>query len=192
METLDRFDTNLSPNYTTLLKEGKYSDVSIKVDGIEIKAHKAILSARSPVFNAMFESKMSENVENLIRIEDFTQEVIEELLTFIYSGKVMNLSKVAKELLSAADKYQLPELIQLCEHYLMSDLTFDTAPEILVLSHLHKAVKLKAVVIDYIISNRKEVMKSQNWDLIRNESDLMEELFKALSNQFDKFGVYVN
>lgn len=192
LETLERFDTNLSPNYSTLLKEGKYSDVKIIVNGTEIKAHKAILSARSPVFNAMFESKMSENRENIIRIEDFSEEVIEELLTFIYSGKVMNLPKVAKELLSAADKYELPQLSQLCEKYLMSDLSVVSSPEILVLSHLHKAVKLKAVVIDYIIANRKEVMKCENWDLIRNEADLMEELFKALSNQFDKFGVYLN
>ena len=192
LETLDRFDTNLSANYSTLLKDGKYSDVKIVVDGTEIMAHKAILSVRSPVFNAMFESKMLENRENLIRIEDFTQEVIEELLGFIYSGKVANLPKVAKALLSAADKYALPELSQLCEQYLMSDLTIESAPEILVLSHLHKALKLKAVVIDFIIANRKDVMKSQNWGLIRNETDLMEELFKALSNQFDKFGVYVN
>ena len=192
LEALERFDLNLSQNYSELLKDGKYSDVKISVNGEEFNAHKAILSSRSPVFNAMFESKMLENRENLIRIEDFRPEVIEELMTFIYSGKVKNLSKVAKELLSAADKYELPQLSQLCEQYLMSELSVVSAPEILVLSHMHKAVKLKAQTIDFIIANRKEVMKSDNWDLIRNESDLMEELFRALSVQFDKFDVYVN
>lgn len=162
------------------------------VDGTELKAHKAVLSARSPVFNAMFEIEMLENRENLIRIEDFSKEVVEELLKFIYSGKVNNLAKVAKDLLSAADKYELPQLSELCEQFLMSDLSVESAPEILVLSHLHKAVKLKSVVVDFIITNRKEVMKTENWNLIRKQSDLMEELFKALSNQFDKFGVYVN
>ncbi|XP_054163686.1 speckle-type POZ protein-like [Oppia nitens] len=192
LETLERFDLNLSENYSDLLKEGKYSDVKLIVDGTELPAHKSILSARSPVFNAMFSSDMSENRENIIRIDDLTKEVIEELLNFIYSGKVTNLSKVSKELLSAADKYELPQLSDLCEQYLTSSLNVESAPEILVLSHLHKAVKLKSVSIEFIINNRKDVMKSENWELIRREPDLMEELFKALSNQFDKFGVFVN
>ena len=192
LDTLERFDLNLSQNYSNLLKDGKFSDVKIVVDGSEMSAHKAVLSARSPVFNAMFETEMLESRENLIRIEDFSKEVVEELLKFIYSGKVSNLAKVAKDLLSAADKYELPQLSELCEQFLMSDLSVESAPEILVLSHLHKAVKLKSVVIDFIITNRKEVMKTENWNLIRQQSDLMEELFKALSNQFDKYGVYVN
>lgn len=156
-------------------------------------AHKSILSSRSPVFSAMFEHQMKENTENVVKIVDMSTEVANELLNFIYSGKVQNLKKVAKDLLAAADKYQMPQLVEMCEEHLMSNLTVDTAPEILVLSHLHKAVKLKTVVVEFIISNRKDVMKSENWELIKQQSDLMEELFKALSNYYDKnaqFGVY--
>ncbi|CAG2168295.1 unnamed protein product [Oppiella nova] len=192
LESLERFDLNLSQDYSALLKDGKYADVKIIADSQELKAHKAILSARSPVFNAMFSSEMLETRENVIRIDDLSHEVVSELLTFMYSGKVANLSKVSKELLSAADKYELPQLSELCEKHLMSSVSVESAPEILVLSHLHKAAKLKAVVIEFIIANRKDVMKSDNWDLIRNEPYLLEELFTALSNQFDKFGVYVN
>jgi len=141
----------------------------------------------------MFDHQMKETQENVVKIVDMSREVAEELLHFIYSGKVLNLKKVAKDLLSAADKYQMLQLVEICEEYLMSNLTVDTAPEVLVLSHLHKAVKLKTVVVEFIINNRKEVMKSPNWELIKQQSDLMEELFKALSNYFDKnsqFGVY--
>ncbi|CAG2120672.1 unnamed protein product, partial [Medioppia subpectinata] len=177
LEPLDRFDLNLSANYTALQKEGKFSDVKIVVEGRELRAHKAILSARSPVFNAMLTSDMRECRENAIEIPDIRPDVMEELLTFIYSGKAPNLSKVSKELLSAADKYELPHLSELCEKHLMSSLSVESAPEILVLSHLHKASKLKSVTVEFIIANRKEVMKSDNWDLIRAEPYLLEELF---------------
>jgi speckle-type POZ protein len=183
---LERFDISLFESYSSLLKESKFSDVKLNVEGIDIMAHKSILSSRSPVFAAMFEHQMKESTENVVKIVDMSTEVANELLHFIYSGKVDNLKKVAKDLLAAADKYQLPQLVEMCEEHLMANLTTDTAPQVLVLSHLHKALKLKTVVVEFIIANRKDVMKSDNWQLIKQQPDLMEELFKALSNFCDK------
>lgn len=61
-------------------------------------------SARSPVFQAMFEHEMEERKHNRVDITDVDHEVLREMLRFIYTGKASNLEKMADDLLAAADK----------------------------------------------------------------------------------------
>ena len=48
--------------------------------GEEIRAHKAILAVRSPVFNAMFGHKMSESLEGKVMIDDMPVAALRELI----------------------------------------------------------------------------------------------------------------
>lgn len=93
-------------DFNQLWKSGKLSDVTLVVgSGCSFRVHKAILSARSPVFEAMFEHDMRENEENSVEITDVAAEVLEKLLGYIYTGKVpFELDRFAPELLMAADK----------------------------------------------------------------------------------------
>lgn len=43
-------------------------------------------------------------VQNRVEITDVDQEVMSEMLRFIYTGRAPNLNKMADELLAAADK----------------------------------------------------------------------------------------
>ena len=81
-----------------------------------------LLAARSPVFSAMFEHEMEESrkrqspfvyaraapasfpSQNRVEISDLDQEVMQEMLTYTYTGKAPNLKKMADSLVSAADK----------------------------------------------------------------------------------------
>lgn len=63
-----------------------------------------LLTARSPVFSAMFEHEMEERKQNRVAITDIEPDVMREMLTFIYTGRAPNLSNMADELLSASDK----------------------------------------------------------------------------------------
>ena len=56
----------------------------------------------------MFEHRMKENVSNILKIDDFSYDVVLEMLRFIYTD-LANLKDCAGELLKAADKvYQTP------------------------------------------------------------------------------------
>ena len=91
-------------NFGSLLQSGQYADVElVAMDGQKIRAHKALLTARSSVFAAMFENNMRESVENQVKITDISFEVLEKLMRFIY-GAVQELQLNDLELLVAADK----------------------------------------------------------------------------------------
>ena len=80
--------------------------MTFMVDGKELKAHKAILTARSPVFAAMFEHDCKEKQESKVEIIDFSFEAFKELLKFVYTGQVQ-LEQFAGELLEASDKVRI-------------------------------------------------------------------------------------
>ena len=66
----------------------QFSDVNLNIRGREFPAHKNILAARSEVFAAMFQHPTKEKLSNQIEIEDIEPEVFQELLRFIYTGRV--------------------------------------------------------------------------------------------------------
>eukprot|EP00731_Ephydatia_muelleri_P032783 Em0024g327a len=109
-----------------------------------------LLAARSPVFSAMFEREMEESRKNRVEISDLDQEVMQEMLAYIYVGKAPNLKKMADSLVSAADKYALDRLKVMCEEALCANLNIENVSDTLVLADLHSATQLKAMYIDFI------------------------------------------
>ena len=73
-------------------------------EGKEFKAHRNVLSAVSPFFARLFQSEMKEKEEGIIRFEEISASILEDVLEFIYTGRVMILDeRNAKALIIAAD-----------------------------------------------------------------------------------------
>lgn len=153
-----KIDDDKIPLYDGLLKHfktGKFSDVVIVVDGTELKAHKLILSAQSPIFSAMFiDNRWKEAVENRIFIEDMDVEVVKQILEFMYTGnEPSGITEFAYELLVAADKYNMDRLIIMCEKILIDNISSENAIETLIVADLCRRNILKEKTIEYISNN---------------------------------------
>ncbi|NXD76970.1 SPOPL protein, partial [Halcyon senegalensis] len=156
--TLKVPECRLAEDLGNLWETTRFTDCSFYVGGQEFKAHKSVLAARSPVFNAMFEHEMEESKKNRVEINDVDPEVFKEMMRFIYTGKAPNLEKMADNLLAAADKYALERLKVMCEEALCSNLSVENVADILILADLHSAEQLKAQAIDFI--NRQVIFMS--------------------------------
>lgn len=64
----------------------------------------AILGAQSDVFQAMFESEMTEQTSRTINITDFSAEAVEQMLEYIYIGTAPMLQNHAEDLLGLSEK----------------------------------------------------------------------------------------
>lgn len=62
--------SSLSKDIEKLFNNRSGTDVCFLVAGKQFRAHKAILSARSPVFDAMFNSDMKETADNQVNVLD--------------------------------------------------------------------------------------------------------------------------
>ncbi|XP_065204072.1 speckle-type POZ protein-like [Planococcus citri] len=164
-----------------------FSDVTISVKGKNYPAHKLILAARSSVFKAMFRNDMQESQKNRIVINDIEEETFEEMLHYIYTGKVKNLEESAFELLSVADKYDLKELKNACEGILLSKLSADNVGKILVLADMHNAEELKANALRFIkakYSNCGNYENTEMWKILtESRPSLMKDMLAMVFNK---------
>merc|ERR1711911_31379 len=105
------------------------------------------LAAASPVFYAMFQHRMAENESSEMEIVDAAADVIGLMLRYIYAGAVeLTGCLQSEQLLAVADKYQIPGLKLECEKYFCENLTEDNRQELLRLSSLYSAHRLRQTI----------------------------------------------
>ena len=138
------------------------SDVVLLCQGEEIRAHRVILRARSPVFRAMLQTEMSESVKGEIRIEDSDKDALKEMVRYMYSAKVDEEFAKFKELLVLANKYEVEELIKYCGTKLAETLDKENALELGVFAETHNADDLMNVCVQFILNNKPNSFL-KNW-----------------------------
>ena len=94
----------------TLATNDEFTDIEIQCKDIRIKAHKAILGSRSSVFKAMFTNACKESQTGSVNINNMEPEVLQDLITFMYSCKVKKLKENVADLFIAADMYMMESL----------------------------------------------------------------------------------
>ena len=167
---------NMLAGNKSLFEDKLFADVTIKCGDAEFKAHKAILASQSPVFKKMLESDMKEQRTNVIEISDVDQAVISDMLAYIYTGSAPNLDTLVKELLNVADKYELSQLLAICEYNLKSEMCVDNVIELLILADMHNSSYLKKACLSYIYHNSAAVHSSSQWkELKKNYASLLVE-----------------
>ncbi len=110
LKSSDAFNLQL----ITLFDSSEGSDINVITTDGSFAAHKLILSMRSAVFKAMFNSQMSESVKNEIEITDFEPTVVRQFIRLLYSNDVINDIKTApqssEQMFKIAHKYQVLHL----------------------------------------------------------------------------------
>ena len=159
-------------DFEDLYGDEKHNDVAFNVRGKQFKAHKTILIARCQVFAAMFDHPSKEKMTGIVDVTDIEPDVFEELLHYIYTGKVPSkqMEEVAVELLAAADKYQLEKLKKACGNYLSYGMSPENCIKLLLLVDKNNpSYYLKKKAVEYIRQNRGQVVKTESWKNLAKE-----------------------
>ncbi|XP_065222354.1 speckle-type POZ protein-like isoform X3 [Planococcus citri] len=144
---------DLSEDFESLLENPKCADVIFTTNGSNYPAHKYVLSARSPVFAAMFKRKDLKNgkIRKIrINVTHMGEEVLRAMLRYIYTGKYENIGKLADKLFVAGAKYGLEELRKISEQTLCQTLTAENAEDMFVFAKKHHANELKSKAAQFI------------------------------------------
>ena len=99
---------------------GRSSSNDRRPNGVIIRAHKAILTARVPYFERLFGSGMRESETNRVIVRDVAEDDFRQLLLFIYAGRIPEkVGERAKEFLAIGEKYDLAFIKNIAERNLM-------------------------------------------------------------------------
>ncbi|GBL85089.1 Speckle-type POZ protein-like B [Araneus ventricosus] len=168
-----------------LLEKSLLADVSLKCGAVSIPAHKSILSARSPVFEAMFSCPMKEAMENEVVIEGIVEPALRAMLRYMYTGKTEDFTAfLAIYLLFTANKYQIVCLESICSEYLMRIISMENVSFLLLIGDL-VSPDLKNFAIDFLCKKCTDYSAFEKRDrlwlyLKDNHSALALETFSAV------------
>jgi len=173
----------------------RYSDVVFSVEERKFYGHKLILGAGSATMRHMFldakdnsasrpsirysRGKSEEGV-TLIMLPDIKAAVFEQVLRFIYTGTI-DETFCPKELLAAANRFQLKLLQETCEKELVEKMDKSNILDILNVAEQNDASKLKKHALEKL---NKSPPKSLNWQVLATEfPNILFELMQMRFNQ---------
>ncbi|XP_076455943.1 kelch-like protein 18 [Babylonia areolata] len=102
------------PMISDIRRQGKLCDVTLKVGDQKFSAHRVILAASIPYFNAMFTCDMVEANMSEITMEGIEPSALEAMVNFAYTGSVAIDRYNAQSLLIAASFLNLRHVREAC------------------------------------------------------------------------------
>ena len=165
-------------DFSGLFNQQKYCDVQFCLkDGDvdeQIGGHAIILSARSPVFAAMFQHEMKESKTRRVNILDIRPEILKKLLQFIYSGQIATLTEdTAQPLFVVADKYDIDDLKEECVAFILSCIRMENVVSLMVWANLYSIKELKDATLAFVADNGQEICMQSDWEeLTKSYPDL--------------------
>jgi hypothetical protein len=118
-----------------------FRDVTISsAEGDAFGAHRFILAAQSPVFEAMLQpGSMSEAASCCVALPDISSAALEALLGYLYGGLPGGVPReLVLELFSAADRFMLPGLAGECVLQLLGCLSAENVSLVADLASTHR------------------------------------------------------
>ena len=144
-----------------------FCDVILEVgsgdDQARLKAHKNVLCAASPFFFNAFNSDMKEKKEGVIRLEETSKAVVEQLLEYLYTGHVDINEHNVFDLLEMADFVIVPSLKLASAEFISRTLS----PSNCIMAY-YSAVRYQCPVLqkharDFIFANFTSVTESEDF-----------------------------
>ncbi|XP_039780641.1 BTB/POZ and MATH domain-containing protein 2-like [Panicum virgatum] len=157
-------------HFRALLLGGKGADVRFLVGSEVFPAHRCVLAARSPVFDALLFGPMKQGAaaatgtDSCVRIDGMLPQVFQSLLHFVYTDSLPEAegqddveaaaaaTTMAQHLLEAADRYDLQRLKLICEGRLCQHIDVSTVATTLALAEEHCCQGLKQACFAFLKS----------------------------------------
>jgi speckle-type POZ protein len=111
---------------------------------------------------------------------------LREMLRFLYTDRMENANIYAKELLMAANKYNIVRMKVLSEEALCQNLTDETVLDVAKFAHLHNGTNAKDFAVTCIVANFANLIKRPEWqDFAKSNMDLLHEIHQRLAGKLD-------
>ncbi|XP_071966040.1 kelch-like protein 20 [Antedon mediterranea] len=154
---------NLLSTIGTLRSHKNLCDVTLVVKGKMIHAHKLILAASSPYFNAMFTSELKECREKVIEIKDLEADAVDSIVDFMYTTKINVTESNVQNILIGASLLQLENLLEICCTFLQDQLHPTNSIGIHNFARRHGCSKLQASAQKYTKQNFTKVADNEEF-----------------------------
>ena len=175
------------PNHITMQEAHEKelcTDIILVSNDKEFKVHKLIMKLNSPFFEARFKEHW-EREDSRVDMSDLESDILEALISFMYTGKVENICDIATRLWPAADKYGVDGLKMACEKVIIQGITPQNVIETMLLANTFNSSELKEACMKYWVRNPSDIQKTEEWKTLKQEhvelrTEMLEKLAESL------------
>ena len=158
-----------------------FTDVILVSGEREFKAHRVILASQSPFFKTRFKQRWKRQ-DDKVDMSDIAPDILEAMMSFMYTGDVANVDSISHDLLPAAEEYRLSGLKEICERALLKNLKVNNAVRYLKLASTHSAENLERESTKFIVAN-PSVQKSKGWKSLDKSDPVRLGILEAWSEK---------
>ncbi len=138
----DRHTAEAFAKLSEMRSKNKLCDVVVKAGDLTLNAHRVVLAACSPYFNAMFSGGMKESQQGIVNFQSVHPKAIEALVDFCYLATVTVTMDNVQELLPASSLLQMHGVVDACCTFLASQLHPSNCLGIRQFSQVHSCSEL--------------------------------------------------
>lgn len=168
---------SLQDDLFKLYESKHFTDSTILCGDREFYVHKAILASRSTVFRSNFENVHAK----IIHHDDIDPATLDVFLKFLYTGDLQFQDHMIDDILNLSQKYNVQELIQLCESKMIQTISVSTAVEFLMTADKLGMSVMMSSARKFIKENLRDVSETKAWtDALIQRPDLMALLLNSI------------
>lgn len=104
-------------------RDSALCDVIINVGQMKFQAHKNVLAASSPYFEAMFLSGMAESHQKEVTLQGIDADAFDSIVGLIYDSQICISTYNVQSILATASIFQVDHLKQACSEFLQKHLS---------------------------------------------------------------------
>jgi hypothetical protein len=160
----------------TLFTEGENSDVNIICEDQTFKCHKSLLASKSDVFKAMFDTNQcTEQITGTVHVDDINAKTMNTLVKYMYQTKITIDEAMDLNLIVAADKYNIVDLVLKCEKIIVLTMSMKNIMDILAVAKLLPTPDLfeKAKLFFNERKDREKVQDGPKWMQLKTLNPLL-------------------
>uniref|UniRef100_A0A0E0BMT6 BTB domain-containing protein n=1 Tax=Oryza glumipatula TaxID=40148 RepID=A0A0E0BMT6_9ORYZ len=176
----------LQEGFAAAWKDGIHTDIAVRPGtGPPIKAHKAILAARSEVFRHILagDDDCKAPAGDSLSLPELTHDELSHLLAFLYTGSLATCTEERHlhALLVAGDKYDVPFLRRACEARLAAGVEAGNVLRTLEVAELSSSAALMERAMETVVEHAEKVVFSPEYEefAVRNAA-LCVQITRAL------------
>lgn len=150
----------------------EYSDVTFIIKDVKLSAHKNILAARSPYFQALLSGGFAESTQREIEL-NVPLEAFKILLKYVYTGCV-SLNKMSGEcimdLLGLTEQYSFETLKLAISKFLVENVSQQNCCSVLDAAAIYNLEALVDASLTFMDRNALEVLTSNGFNTLSQDS----------------------
>ncbi|KAF4076745.1 hypothetical protein AMELA_G00218700 [Ameiurus melas] len=134
-------------------------DVILRVDKVEFKVHKIILSAHSPYFRLLF-TKGSSSDQTVYTITDVSPDIMELVIHYIYTQEIQITTDNVQALFVMADRLLMQDLVRHCCDFQKAHLSPENCLGIWQYAEAYSCNELQDQAYIYALHHFEDVVRS--------------------------------